>query len=116
MVGLLAAGTMEARAQAPQAKAVAPVDEEEQFDEKLRAFGYWSGAALQCVPEADQPGVERKVMETYDGIVRLFGSDRAFFFAASFGRGTTEAVEKAKCPEFLAKFKEATARPTGERR
>ena len=72
-------------AQAPAAAPAAPVDEEEAFDEKLREFGYWSGAAHGCVAEAKQPEVERKVLETFNRIGQLFGTDRAFFYAAAFG-------------------------------
>jgi hypothetical protein len=96
-------------AQAPAATAAAPSDAEEAFDEKLREFGYWSGAAHGCVPEAKQAEVERKVLETFQSISRLFGTDRAFFYAAAFGRGTSVKVEAAKCPEFLEKFEKATA-------
>jgi hypothetical protein len=96
-------------AQAPAAAAAAPVDEEEAFDEKLREFGYWSGAAHGCVAEAKQPEVERKVLETFNRIGQLFGTDRAFFYAAAFGRGTSVKIEAAKCPEFLDKFQKATA-------
>ncbi len=97
-----------AQAPAPP-QATAADDEEDVFDEKLRQFGYWSGAAFSCVGEARQAEVERKVLDTYNGIARLFGTDRAFFYAAAFGNGTTQKVDPAKCPEFLAKFEKATA-------
>jgi hypothetical protein len=61
------------------------------------------------VPEAKQPEVERKVLETFNRIGQLFGTDRAFFYAAAFGRGTSVKIEAAKCPEFLDKFQKATA-------
>jgi hypothetical protein len=98
----------QAPAPAP-AQAQAADDEEEAFDDKLRAFGYWSGAAFACVGEAKQAEVERKVLETFNGIARLFGTDRAFFYAAAFGNGTTHKVDPARCPEFLDKFQKATA-------
>ncbi len=93
---------------APAAKASA--DEEEVLDDKIREFGYWSGAAYGCVPAAKQSEVERKVMDNFNHIARLFGTDRAFFYAAAFGNGTTTKVEAAKCPEFLSKFEKATLR------
>jgi hypothetical protein len=98
-------------APAPAAPSVAApaTDQEEAFDEKLREFGYWSGAAHGCVPEAKQAEVERKVLNTFNRIGQLFGTDRAFFYAAAFGHGTTVKVEAAKCPEFLEKFEKATA-------
>jgi hypothetical protein len=86
----------------------AAADEEKMFDEKLREFGYWSGAAFGCVSEDRKGEVERRILETYHRIARLFGTDRAFFYAAAFGRGTTIEVERAKCPEFLRKFEAAT--------
>lgn len=95
--------------QAPAQAQAQSADEEEVFDEKLRAFGYWSGAAFACVGEAKQPEVERKVLDTFNGIARLFGTDRAFFYAAAFGNGTTHKVDPADCPGFLKKFEEATA-------
>jgi 2-methylcitrate dehydratase PrpD len=90
-------------------------DEEEVFDDKLREFGYWSGAAFACVAADKQAEVERKVLDTFNGIARLFGTDRAFFYAAAFGNGTTHKVDPAKCPEFLEKFQQATAVPGGKK-
>jgi hypothetical protein len=98
-----------ALAQQPAAKAAAPANEEEMFDNKLREFGYWSGAAYGCVPAAKQLEVERKVLESFNHIARLFGTDRAFFYAAAFGNGTTIKIDAQKCPDFLAKFEKATA-------
>ena len=100
------------QAQSPanaQQQARAAEDEEEVFDSKLREFGYWSGAAFSCVADARQVEVERKVIETFSGIARLFGTDRAFIYAAAFGNGTTHKVEAAKCPEFLDRFEKAAA-------
>lgn len=90
-------------------KAAAAADDEAAFDDKLREFGYWSGAAFGCVPEAKQADVQRKVLETYNHIARLFGTDQAFFYASAVGYGTTIKVETANCPDFLAKFEKATA-------
>lgn len=92
------------------AQAMSAEDEaEDAFDDKLRAFGYWSGAAFSCVGEARQAEVERKVLDNFNGIARLFGTDRAFFYAAAFGNGTTHKVDPAKCPEFIEKFQKAAA-------
>jgi len=104
--GAGAATAQQAPAQLP---AAAAPDDEEAFDEKLREFGYWAGAAYGCVDAAKQAEVERKVLDTFTGIGRLFGSDRAFFYAAAFGNGTTHKVEAGKCPELLEKFQKATA-------
>ena len=93
----------------------AAADDEEQFDEKLRQFGYWSGAAMQCVPEARAAETEREIVRAFNGVAQLFGTDRAFLYAAAFGYGTSRPVDKAKCPEFLKKFQESTlVRGTGK--
>ncbi len=91
-------------------------DDEEILDDKIREFGYWSGAAYGCVPAAKQPEIERKVLDTFNHISRLFGTDRAFFYAAAFGNGTTMKIEAQKCPEFLSKFEKATALRGGKAR
>jgi hypothetical protein len=39
--------------------------------------------------------------------VRLFGSDRAFFYAAAFGAGTNASIDKAKCGNHIADFRAA---------
>lgn len=93
---------------AEQKPASATADEEELFDEQLREFGYWSGAAFGCVAKAQEAEAERRILETYHRIARLFGTDRAFFYAAAFGRGTAIEIEKERCPEFLRKFEEST--------
>ena len=115
VAALASCGTTTVSAQQAPAKPAAQAqetDEEEAFDEKLRAFGYWSGAAFACAGEAKQAEVERKVLDNFNGIARLFGTDRAFFYAAAFGNGTTHKVEPAKCPEFLEKFQKSVA-PSG---
>jgi hypothetical protein len=108
-IGVSWAQTPAAPAPAKQAAAPAAADDEEVFDDKLREFGYWSGAAYGCVPDAKQVEVERRVLDTFNHIARLFGTDRAFLYAAAFGHGTTIKVEAPKCPEFLQKFEQATA-------
>jgi hypothetical protein len=110
--GAAGIGGLEARQQ-PKPAAGAPAaqaDADSLFDDQLRKFGYSAGAAYQCVPDARQGETERRILDTYNGIARLFGTDQAFFFAASFGHGTARPVDKAKCAEFLRKFDEAVAR------
>lgn len=90
-------------------------DEDVQFELSLRNFGFLSGAAYQCIPESERTAHDREVLRAYSGLVRLFGTDRAFFYAAAFGNGTTVKVDPAKCPEFLDKFQKATAVPGGRK-
>lgn len=78
---------------------------DEQFSEALSDFGYAGGAAWQCAEGAAKGDIERNAMKAYNGIVRLFGSDEAFFFASAFGGGTTDGIDKSKCAEFADHFK-----------
>jgi hypothetical protein len=95
---------------APQQKAQ-PVDEEEQMDSALRKFGYVSGQACQCqAAQADKTKFERKALDIANGILRLFGSDRAFFYAAAFGAGLTATIDAKQCPEAIKQYEAMVAR------
>jgi hypothetical protein len=86
----------------------APDDDDDlKFEESIRSFGFVSGAAYQCLPEADRTAHDREVLKAYSGLVRLFGSDRAFFYAAAFGAGTGMSIDKAKCANYIEDFKAA---------
>jgi len=67
-----------------------------------------SGAVYQCLPEAGRAAHDREVLKGYTGIVRLFGADRAFFYAAAFGAGTSMSIDKAKCASYIEDFGAAT--------
>ena len=73
-------------------------DEEERMDAALRKLGYVSGQAFQCHSKDQQAKLERTALGIANGILRLFGSDRAFFYAAAFGAGATEKMEQKACP------------------
>jgi hypothetical protein len=81
--------------------------EDLRFEEAIRNFGFLSGAAYQCLPEADRTAHDREVLKAYSGLVRLFGSDRAFFYAAAFGAGTSMSIDKTKCASHIEDFKAA---------
>lgn len=80
-------------------------DQDEQFSEAVSDFGYAAGAAWQCAEGAARTDIERQAMTAYNGLIRLFGSDEAFFFASAFGGGTTDSIDKSKCAEFADHFK-----------
>lgn len=80
-------------------------DEDEQFTAALSDFGYAGGAAWQCAEGAAKNEIERSAMNAYNGLVRLFGSDEAFFFASAFGGGTADTIDKANCTAFAEHFK-----------
>lgn len=88
-------------------KPVSADDEDVKFEESLRSFGFVSSAAYQCLPAAERNGHDRQVLRAYSGLVRLFGSDRAFFYAAAFGAGTSMSIDKAECPRYLSDFRAA---------
>lgn len=85
-----------------------PAEEEDvKFEESIRNFGFLSGQAYQCLPEPDRAAHDREVLKAYSGLVRLFGTDRAFFYAAAFGSGTSTNVDTAKCAGHIADFRAA---------
>jgi hypothetical protein len=90
-----------------QPKPAPAEDEDVKFEESIRNFGFVSGAAYQCLPEADRTGHDREVLKAYSGLARLFGTDRAFFYAAAFGAGTSMAIDKAKCAAYIEDFRAA---------
>ena len=75
------------------------------FEESIREFGYISGVVLQCQTDATQRiKHEREVSKAFNGLVRLFGSDRAFYHAAAFGAGSIDEIDKSKCKQFTEKY------------
>ena len=90
-----------------QEKAASVEDEDVRFEESIRNFGFVSGAAYQCLAEAERAAHDREVLKAYTGIARLFGTDRAFFFAAAYGAGATTSLDKAKCPSYIEDYRAA---------
>lgn len=82
-------------------------DDEAHFDEAVRDFGFTSGAALQCAAAGQKAQIEAQALKAYSGIVRLFGSDQAFFYASAFGAGAVMSFDKQKCPEYKASFEKS---------
>ncbi len=86
------------------------MDEEEVFDNGIQQFGYVSGAAFQCASSNQAVNIERDVVRNFTRITRLFGSDRAFLYAAAYGSGATTAVDPSKCRQYMRQFQESTRR------
>ena len=104
----LAAGAQTAKPADAPAPAISLAEQEElRFEEAIRNFGFVSGAAYQCLPEADRTAHDREVLKAFSGLVRLFGSDRAFFYAAAFGAGTGMSIDKTKCASYIDDFRAA---------
>ena len=83
-----------------------PVDEEEKMDAAFRKFGYVTGQAFQCHSKEQQVKLEKTALNVGTNILRLFGSDRAFFFAAAFGAGASEQLDAKQCPEYVKRAEE----------
>lgn len=80
-------------------QAVSPADDDERMDNALRNFGHVSGQAFQCAGKDAQVKLERTALDVATNVMRLFGSDQAFFFAAAFGAGASETLDSTICPE-----------------
>jgi hypothetical protein len=85
-------------------------DPEEQLDDDLKGFGYLTGLARGCVVPEQHAALEREALDLSGAIARLFGTDRAFLFAASFGYGTSVVIETAQCKEVIARYDARVAR------
>lgn len=94
---------------AAQTTAASAADQEDlRFEESIRNLGFVSGAAYQCLPESERPAHDRAVLDAFSGLVRLFGSDRAFFYAAAFGAGTSMSLDRTQCARHIEDFRAAT--------
>jgi len=102
-LGLFAPPALWAEATSP------PADPEEQLDQALKRFGYLTGLARGCVVEEQRSALERDALDLSAGIARLFGSDRAFLFASSFGYGTSISVDVKDCAEVISSYEERVA-------
>jgi hypothetical protein len=112
----LAALAQASKPTTPAAPAPSVIEQEEiRFEEAIRNFGFVSGAAYQCLPDADRDAHDRDVLRAYSGLVQLFGSDRAFFYAAAFGAGTSMSIDKAKCASYIEDFRAAMKSGTRNR-
>jgi len=89
-------------------------DQEEKFDDAIEQLGYISGAAFQCAKLNNAPSLEKDVMRVFSGITRLFGSDRAFFYAAAYGAGATASIDRNKCADYTRQFQQAIQKETLE--
>lgn len=88
--------------------------EAQQFTEAVKDFGYAGGVAWQCAEPEVQTEIERQSMISYQGLVRLFGTDEAFLFAAAFGAGTSDQIDKAECEAFETRFRDGLTKANVE--
>lgn len=91
------------------APTVAQENDDAAFDEALRNFGLTAGMAWQCSAEDARESVDIQALEAFQGIVRLFGSDRAFGFAAAYGVGIAAEMDPEDCADRIAAFEDGMA-------
>ncbi|MBP7570727.1 MAG: hypothetical protein KBA95_11765 [Acidobacteria bacterium] len=97
--------------QQQQKPAAVDDDQEAQMDEALKKFGYVSGQAGACqTPGPGRTKHERQALDVATGVLRLFGSDRAFYYAAAYGAGVTAPSDRAKCPETIKEYERMLAK------
>ena len=69
-----------------------------------------AGAAYACLAEEkDLKTHETRVFSAFTRLVQLFGTERAFKFAAAYGYGTSEENEEKKCAEVVDRFNDKYA-------
>ena len=74
------------------------------FDESLKGFGYTGGAAWQCAEGEAKAQFVVDASDIFNRLTQLFGTDRAFYFAAAFGAGSVDEIDMAKCGEYIDSF------------
>jgi hypothetical protein len=78
--------------------------DDEAFDDALKSYGYSGGAAWQCGEEDVRETLAAEATTVFNRLTQLFGTDRAFLFAASFGAGSVDEIDAARCGDFAAGF------------
>jgi hypothetical protein len=81
-----------------------PADPEAALDESLKGFGFMTGLARGCVVPEQRTRLEREALDLAAAIARLFGTDRAFLYASSFGYGTSLQIDLKECAEVLKQY------------
>jgi hypothetical protein len=84
--------------------------EKEKMDTALRKLGYVTGQAFQCQTKQQQVKLEKTALNVGTNILQLFGSNRAFCFAAAFGAGASEQLDTKRCAEYVQQADEMVRR------
>jgi len=74
---------------------------EQEFDSSLRELAELTGQAFACLSGEALEKHEDRAQEIFRRIIELFGSDRAFVFAVTYGHSAGEESEADKCPETI---------------
>lgn len=82
-------------------------ESDEAFDEALNQFGYAAGVTFQCGEGMEKAQALHRIQQVFNRLNQLFGTDRAFSFAAAFGAGSVDKIEPAKCDAYKRGFYDA---------
>ena len=80
---------------------------ENDFDDSLKDLGELAGEVFVCLKDSkDDEQHKDRVKVVYQELNKLFGTDRAFIFAASFGYGAASENDAATCTELSDEFED----------
>ena len=74
------------------------------FDETIKDLGELAGESYGCMKDENLSKHKDRVAELYNRINQLFGSDRGFLFASSFGYGAANEKAAEHCGKLVAEF------------
>jgi hypothetical protein len=99
--GLFLLGIAQAGAQTPPAPGQVPTAPgpvtAESLERGLVNIGLMAGHAWQCLPEADRPAAQARLLAFNSIVIAEMGANAAFRFATSFGAGSSHEVDRAFC-------------------
>ena len=80
---------------------------EKDFEESLKDFGELAGEVYSCKEDKEQREKHfGRVDSIHDELNKLFGTERAFMFAAYFGYGTASENDQPTCTELTDEFED----------
>ncbi len=88
------AQTAPAPGQVPAAAGPATADS---LERGLVNIGLMAGHAWQCLPEAERPAAQARLLAFNSVLIAEMGANAAFRFATSFGAGSSHEVDRSFC-------------------
>lgn len=80
------------------------------FLDGIRNYGFTVGYAYQCQDKQQRTIMGDQVLRLANLLVRYYGTEAAFMFTGAFGYGTGHPVDKAKCADYIAQWRESVKR------
>jgi len=78
-----------------------------EFQDAVNDLGLSAGYAVQCSKgKPEEQVIGKQAFFIADGLAKDFGTRSAFLFMIYFGAGGSQPIEKDKCPEYIADWKE----------